>query len=470
MKNHKWIQFIVKHSRRIISFTLVFALLLSLNNISTIQTLISRLLDTEPSDQATTAPTITDAPTQATTSPTHTTQPEETLSPEEELELTLTYLTKEIQKDSTKVELFTQRAAVYYHLGQMDEAIADYTTALSLEEDPLTHYYRAVVYTTAGHTADAYLDLSAALLAEPDNQNYLSLMSDTCNALERYDEALVCLEKLLISDPENCVLHTLAADACVYLSNYEAAAPHYQQAIACYSEDVVESGISKSSLYSAYANTLKALGLFADAAEAYSLSLELTDTKELYFQRGFCLLQAGNYTDAIADFTKCIELDYETAYAHFQRALCYCATDNYHAAIEDFIVYETAFPEKTDSFLYMGLCYQNVGHYYSAANYYYKCIQANISPSSCYFNMGNCYYNVEAYSDAIWAYTYAIQYGDYLYESLLNRGICYIQLNQYNEAKADLKRVINECYDYDLVEKATASYEPIKNITIITKG
>jgi tetratricopeptide (TPR) repeat protein len=79
-------------------------------------------------------------------------------------------------------------------------------------------------------------------------------------------------------------------------------------------------------------------------------------------------------------------------------------------------------------------------------------------------------YSDDDYANAIDAYTNAIRFGGFLYESLLNRGICYIQLNKYNEAKADLKRVIDECSDSDLVESASKSYEPIKNITIITKG
>jgi tetratricopeptide (TPR) repeat protein len=66
-------------------------------------------------------------------------------------------------------------------------------------------------------------------------------------------------------------------------------------------------------------------------------------------------------------------------------------------------------------------------------------------------------------------YTKAIEKDSYLYESLLNRGVSYVKLNKYNEAKADLKKVIDECKDTDLVENATKSYDPIKNITIITK-
>jgi tetratricopeptide (TPR) repeat protein len=295
-------------------------------------------------------------------------------------------------------------------------------------------------------------------------------MADTCNALQRYDQALECLEKLLVKDPDNCVLRTLAGDACVYLGDFEKAAPHYEQAIAAYTDKAEKDGITKHTLYSAYGNTLKTLNRFAEAAEAYGQSLQLEENKELYFQKGFCLLQTEKYSEAIRDFTKCIELGYEKATACFQRALCYYATANYSKAIADFKIYEKAFPKKTDSYLYMGLCHQNLKEYDSAISYYKKCIDKNISAGISHFNIANCYYNLEENSDAVKHYTEAINADSYLYESLLNRGVCYIRLNKYNEAKADLKRVIDECKDKSLVESATKSYDPIKNITIITKG
>ena len=110
-----------------------------------------------------------------------------------------------------------------------------------------------------------------------------------------------------------------------------------------------------------------------------------------------------------------------------------------------------------------------MGRYKDAISYYQKCIKAGISTDNCNFNIGNCYYNQKEYSKAVGYYDKSIKAKAYLYESLLNRGVCYIQLNKYNEAKADLKRVIDECKNKDLVKSATKSYDPIKNITIITK-
>lgn len=457
MKDCKWIHFFKKHYKKIIAAIVSISLLISLLNIGGIIALFRAAFGGDSQISANTEPT--NAPT----------TPEKDLTDEQELQLALTQLTSQIEKDPDNPELYTKRAAVYYNLGKTNEAIKDYTQALEMEDAHKTHYLRAIVYASVGNNKDAYTDLTAALEAEPDNRDYLSLMADTCNALQKYEESLTCLQKLLSTGDGNCVLYALAADACVYLNDFEKAVPHYEKAIELHNAEAEKSGIVKANLYSAYGNSLKSINRFADAAVAYDNSLQLADSKELYFQRGFCLLQTEKYSEAIQDFTHCIEIDYEASSAHFQRGLCYYATNKYTEAIGDFQVYEAASPDKTDSFLYMGLCYQNLKEYDSAIGYYNKCIKAGISKGSCYFNLGNCYYNQKNYAKAVDNYTESIGLNSYKYESLLNRGLCYIQLNKYNEAKVDLKLVIDECKDESLVKSAKESYDPIKNITIITK-
>ena len=456
MNNNRIRQFITEHGYKFIALVVAFSLLISISGIGTAIVLVRK------ANQAGNSTKPTNSTTE--TKPTAT-APQTKL----ELEKAAEQLTAQIKKNPNDPSLYTQRAAVYYNLGRTGDAIADYTSALALKEDPQTRYLRAVVYAASGNNQSAYEDLAVALEAKPENKEYLSLMADTCNALKKYDQALIHLNTLLVADPDNCVLRTLAGDACIYLEKYEESLPHYEKAISCYNDAAKKSGISKASLYNAYGNALKTLERYAQAAEAYDQSLQLEETKELYFQRGFCMLQTEKYAEANADFTKCIELGYETASASFQRGLCYYATAEYTKAIADFKVYEEAFPDKTDSLLYMGLCYQNEKDYTTAISYYKKCIDADISVGNCYFNLGNCYYNQEDFATAVDYYTKAIEKDSYLYESLLNRGVSYVKLNKYNEAKADLKKVIDECKDTDLVENATKSYDPIKNITIITK-
>lgn len=463
MNESKWTCFWKKYGRKLIALLLVITLTVSLVNLGLWTDLF--FPDEDASENAdggnSTKPTSPEA-----TTPKETVSKDQTLKLEEALE----QLNKSIEKDPSDPKLYTQRAAVQYNLNKPDAAIADYTSALALKEDPQTRYLRAVVYAATGDNEKAYADLTVALEATPDSKDYMSLMADTCNALKKYDQALEYLEKLLVKDPNNCVLLTLAGDACVYLGNFEAALPHYEKAVINFTDKTEKEGISKATLYSAYGNCLKTLSRFPEAAKAYDESLKLADNKELYFQRGFCLLQSEKYTEAVKDFTESIKRGHETTYSHFQRGLCYYALEKYKEATEDFKVYEKAFPKKNDTWLYMGLCYQNLKDYAAAIPYYTKCVDAKISAGTCHYNLGNCYYSLEKYTEAEASYTSALNANAHIYESLLNRGLTYIKLNKYNEAKVDLKRVIDECKDSSLVESAKTSYEPIKNITIITNG
>ena len=450
MKERKWIQFF--KFKRVLAFLVAIAILITAIGIGPV---IGRIRQIISEKQAST--------------PTTTTAPKKELSKKEQMELSIQNLTKKLETNKTDPKLYTQRAALYYNLEQYDLAIQDYSSALALKNDHKTHYHRAIVYTITEQYENAYNDLLMALWKDPDNKDYLSLMADTSNTLKRYSRALICLNALIAQDAENPTLYTLAGDACVYLGKFEESIDYYKNALTYHTDAAEKDGISKAALYSAYANSLKSVEKFTEAAEAYTQSLQLKEDKALYFQRGFCMLQSQEYEKAIEDFSKCVELGYEVTVSKFQRGLCYYSVGNYQAAIEDFAAYEQANPDKTDTFLYMGLCYHELEQYDAARNYYIKCIEADISAGDCYFNMGNCYFNEENYTQAVAHYTEAIARNAQLYPALLNRGVAYIKLNKYNEAKVDLKRVIDECTDETLVKNAKESYEPIKNITIITK-
>ena len=57
---------------------------------------------------------------------------------------------------------YINRGVVYERLGQLDEAIADYTLAINLVEDyPLAYYNRAAAYQKQGDWKRADADLEA---------------------------------------------------------------------------------------------------------------------------------------------------------------------------------------------------------------------------------------------------------------------------------------------------------------------
>ena len=378
-------------------------------------------------------------------------------------------LNAQIKKTPDSTDLYVKRASHFSILQKYDEAIADYTKAIELDPKANTYYLRAVCYIVETEYLSAYEDLKTALTYEPDNVDYLSFMADVCSALKKYDENITVLGKLLAKDSKNAILYAMAGDTCVYLSDIDGAISHYDNAIKYYSDATSKAGISKESLYAAKGNCLKTNAQYSDAINAYNQSLKIAETISLYFQRGFCLIQLGQYEEAIKDFTKAIDKNYEVPLSKFQRGLCYYSTGKYQKAIDDFSAYEAAFPDKTDSFLYKGLCLQQLKKYSDAISYLEKSILAGTAVGDCNFNIGNCYYNQEKYAESISYYTKAIELNAQIYPAYLNRGLAYVKTNKYNEAKEDLKKVIDECPDKDLAATASKNYEPIKNITIITK-
>jgi tetratricopeptide (TPR) repeat protein len=57
---------------------------------------------------------------------------------------------------------------------------------------------------------------------------------------------------------------------------------------------------------------------------------------KVYFERGLIHVQAGRYDEAIADFSKAIDLDPNHAQARTQRGLCYGNKGDYDRGISDF--------------------------------------------------------------------------------------------------------------------------------------
>lgn len=378
-------------------------------------------------------------------------------------------LDEQITENPNDVKLYLSRAAQFSKLQKYDEAIADYTKAIELNPTAKTYYLRAMCYILKLEYEPAYSDLSIALEHEPENVDYLSSMADVCSSLKKYEENLSCLKTLLKTDNENAILYAMAGDSSVNLGDIDNALTYYENALKYYSNATSKAGVKKESLYAAKGNCLKSVSNYSDAVTAYTKSLELASITSLYFQRGFCYIQLGKYEDAIHDFSKAIDNGYEVAISKFQRGLCYYSTEEYEKALSDLSAYETAFPQKTDSFLYQGLCYQHLKKYGEAIQYLQKSIDAGTSVGDCNFNIGNCYYNQEDYKSSIPYYTKAIELNAQVYPAYLNRGIAYLKINKYNEAKVDLKKVIDECSNEKLVETAKKNYEPIKNITIITK-
>lgn len=90
-------------------------------------------------------------------------------------------------------------------------------------------------------------------------------------------------------------------------------------------------------------------GQYDEAANTYTqLITQLPDTKEGYFNRGLCYYKLNQYTNAIPDFEKCLQLDSTLSDALLMHALCMEHTGQLKQAIAE---YETLKQTGTNSSL-----------------------------------------------------------------------------------------------------------------------
>ncbi len=89
-------------------------------------------------------------------------------------------LTAALAADPDDPDLYVSRAGAYLQKGKMDQAIADASIAIELEEPTPALLIRAGAYFQKGSHDEAIDDARAALEVEPDNGRALQLMGKAC--------------------------------------------------------------------------------------------------------------------------------------------------------------------------------------------------------------------------------------------------------------------------------------------------
>lgn len=100
-----------------------------------------------------------------------------------------------IDKDPDKALGYVNRAAFYAGIYREELALADYSKALALEDDPATRALRARMLSRLDRLDDALADLDAALDGKPGEANFIDSKVNTLRRLGRFDEALALTDE-----------------------------------------------------------------------------------------------------------------------------------------------------------------------------------------------------------------------------------------------------------------------------------
>ncbi|MDR2906281.1 MAG: tetratricopeptide repeat protein [Helicobacteraceae bacterium] len=139
-----------------------------------------------------------------------------------------------------------------------------------------------------------------------------------------------------------------------------------------------------------------------------------------YNYRGYMYYELQNYDQAIADYTKAIELDPDGRALYYNnRGFAYNELKNYKQAIADFT----------------------------------KAIALNPENAPAYYSRGNAYNKLKNYKQAIADFTKAIELDPNHSFAYNNRAVAHYELKNYNKARKDAKKAceIGDCEAWNLL-------------------
>ena len=177
-------------------------------------------------------------------------------------------------------------------------------------------------------------------------------------------------------------------------------------------------------------------GAVADFTKAIELNFDSTDT---YYHRGIAYLRKKDYDLGIEDFSKVMELDPEYVGTYYYRGLAYLfkgnfddlAIENLHKAIEQD-------SEHANAYYYRGAAYNFKGEVELAIKDYTKTIELKPDYADAYYNRGTAYFSKGEVNPAIGDYNKAIELNPDNASSYYNRAEALLCIGEWEKAKTDL--------------------------------
>jgi len=176
-----------------------------------------------------------------------------------------------------------------------------------------------------------------------------------------------------------------------------------------------------------------------DYTKAIQINPNLGDA---YSNRGVAYSKQGNYSLAIADYTRAIQINPQDAESYKDRGNAHYWQKNYNLAIDDYNRAIQIDFNLGDAYSNRGLAYSKQGNYSLAIADYTRAIHLSPENDGAYRGRGTANYGQGNYSLAIADYTKAIQLNPQDAVSYYSRGTAHYQQGNFSLAIADCTKAI----------------------------
>lgn len=219
-----------------------------------------------------------------------------------------------MREGKVTADLMRNRGRAHQFLGQIDEAINDFTVALdSTSEDYDTMIERAHLFARKGRMEDAIHDLSRVIRKVPENDRAYFARATALIEAKNYDAAMRDVNRAIELAPAESRYHVLRGDLKLYANKVAAAIEDYSQAIVLDPAD----HLAFRKRGSCYHKLQQHLYAIADLTRSNELFPGLAET---YVLRGQAYLKNEQLDLANADFESALQIDARQVRAFVGRA------------------------------------------------------------------------------------------------------------------------------------------------------
>lgn len=349
--------------------------------------------------------------------------------------------TSAIESDKNCPDAYSRRSRLYSWLGLNSLSKPDAEKALELIGEPpketelLLEY--AGLLNSLGKQQESdqkYKQVLASLPQDEDVSNLLMATSAHAGLRQNQDSA-DCMSKAIKLQPENWYLRYLRSFFYLELGQYSLATTELNL--------YAENGGKNPFAFACRGNIWYGQSQLNDAIADFDHAIKLAPNFQYAFQwRGRAYHALNDYQKAIQDYTSAIKLEPTDADSFLRRADNYCHLEEWHKALTDTQQAMLLDPKSAKVYTTQAWAHDALGRFEEAMADFDKAIALTPEDSNVYYLRGMRYRKRKHYKRAIDDLTESIKYDPTNAISYCARGSALLSARQYERAIADCTQSI----------------------------
>ena len=223
-----------------------------------------------------------------------------------------------LKNDYPNVPLLFNLSGVFFKaIGQMDDAVNNFKTALELKPDYFeVNFNLGLTLQQCGRLDEAVENFKSAIKHSPDYVDAHASLGNVLKQLGRLEEAIKSYEKTIAIKPNYAEVHNNLGNVLRDFGRLNDAAKCYERAVTIKPDFIVA--------YNNFGNVLRDFGRLNDAAKCYKKALELNSNfAEAHNNLGIVLMELGKHNEALRCYKNAINIkkDFAEAHSNFGNAL-----------------------------------------------------------------------------------------------------------------------------------------------------